>query len=292
MRYPLAVAALLLVAFATFARPTLAEPPEDAAPDDEPLGALASDEPSFGTAAPPLWLSIGALGGSGPNGIELRGMLTLGTSLDKLARAGRVGAERAKTQTDDEATEESTPVEERAERPSPLVNGALARGLVRAALATARESERRRDLDDLALRARLSGLLPELRVRLAHALDQDQALSPTEYDPERVTASGGTSLWIEGRATFRLDRLVFADEEVAIERLRADRERAERALVTESLRALDRWQRARGHAADPALPDDKRVEAELEAAAAEATLDVMTDGWFSGPAGRRLARPR
>jgi hypothetical protein len=152
-------------------------------------------------------------------------------------------------------------------------------------------AERARDLDDLASRARYAGLLPELRLRLAHVLDEDQSLAPTEYDPERVTASGGTSLWIEGRATFRLDRLAFADDEVAIEKLRMDRERSVRATTEDVLRALEKWQRAEAAAADEALPEPDRIRAEVDAAAASAVLDVLTDGWFSSPAALRLRAP-
>lgn len=256
--------------------------------DDTPVGALARDDGPPPLTAPPLWLSVVGLAGATERGTELRGMLELGATLEKMARPTRSGMARAKT--GEEELVETTPPARIEERAQPLVRGPFARAVVRAALVAAKEADRRRDLDDLALRARLSGLLPELRVRLAHVLDQDQALSPTEYDPERVTSSGGTSLWIEGRATFRLDRLVFADDEVAIERLRAERERLERGLVVEVLRALDRWQRANATAADETLPPQERLDADLDAAAAEATLDVLTDGWFTGSGARLLRR--
>src|SRR5690606_41297240 len=55
-------------------------------------------------------------------------------------------------------------------------------------------------LDALASRARTSALLPELRLRATRAVDESESLSPTEYDPLRRTASGGTSTWFEARS--------------------------------------------------------------------------------------------
>jgi len=117
-------------------------------------------------------------------------------------------------------------------------------------------------------------------------IDEDQSLAPTAYDPSRVTASGGTSTWLEARATWKLDRWVFARDEIAIEKLRMTRARARRALEHDVLEALARWQRARWASLDPEGIPEHRIAAELEAASAEAALDVLTDGWF----GRELAR--
>src|SRR6185295_8786326 len=106
-------------------------------------------------------------------------------------------------------------------------------------------------LDALASRARTSALLPELRLRATRAIDESESVAPTEYDPLRRTASGGTSTWLEARATFRLDRLVFADDEIAVERLRAARAAERLRLVTKVLDLLDTWQRARASEGDP-----------------------------------------
>ena len=139
----------------------------------------------------------------------------------------------------------------------------------------------RERLDDLAARARYSSALPEVRLRAARRMDESETLSPTAYDPERVTASGGASLWLEARATFRLDRAVFADEEVRIERLReAQEERADRRR-DEVLRLLFAWQRsllglARG------LPGSEECwSAWVEEQELAAALDAATRGWFA-----------
>lgn len=175
---------------------------------------------------------------------------------------------------------------DRPAEPPTRVDAALARGAFRAALVRDRDAATEERLDSLSTRSRTSASLPELRLRVMRVIDEDEALAPTAYDPGRVTASGGTSTWLEARATWRLDRWVFTREEIAVEKMRMTRARARRAIEHDVLEALGRWQRARWVSLDPETPGDERVVAELEAAAAEAALDVMTDGWF----GRELAR--
>ncbi len=170
--------------------------------------------------------------------------------------------------------------------PSTRVDASLARGAFRAALVRDRDAATEERLDGLSTRSRTSASLPELRLRVMRVIDEDEALAPTAYDPSRVTASGGTSTWLEARATWRLDRWVFTREEIAVEKMRMTRARARRLLEHDVLEALARWQRARWTSLDPEVPADRRLASDLEALAAEAALDVLTDGWF----GRELAR--
>lgn len=173
------------------------------------------------------------------------------------------------------------------------IDGRMARGLVRAALRADRGEESQERLDGLATRARVSALLPEVRVRIGHDIDQGESLAPTEYDPGRVTATGATSLWVEGRATFQLDRLVFADEEVQIERLRADRAKEERALTERILGLVEKWQAAELVMSDPGIVDpDVRAKAEVARIGAECALDVLTAGWFGAHLGELRAAAR
>lgn len=165
--------------------------------------------------------------------------------------------------------------------PAPLLSSELARGAVRAACKAARLDDAERRLDSLASRAKTSALLPELRLRATRAIDETESLAPTEYDPLRRTASGGSSTWLEARATFRLDRLVFADDEIAVERLRISRAAERTRLVAKVLELLDAWQRARAAEADPAAKPEARQRARLAAVTAEVSLDVLTGGWFS-----------
>jgi hypothetical protein len=147
-------------------------------------------------------------------------------------------------------------------------------------------------LDDLATRARWSALLPELRLRATRLMDESSSLSPTSYDAERTTSSGGASLWLEARTTWRLDRLAFAEEEVRLVRhrdqLRAERERAIRRV----LGLLFAWQRAAFRTRDPSATPEQCFEAWLSEQQLELELDVVTDGWFARwRAKQRLATP-
>jgi hypothetical protein len=75
--------------------------------------------------------------------------------------------------------------------------------------------------------------------------------------------------------------LAFADQELAVERLRGERARADLALTERVLSALFKWQRALLRSKDPSLEPEQRLLHSIEAAEAEVLLDVLTGGWFS-----------
>jgi hypothetical protein len=175
-----------------------------------------------------------------------------------------------------------SPTERVFRSPSELpVNPAVARAAVQAALQRARLLDPDARIDALASRARSSALLPELRVRASRTVDEGQTLSPTEYDPARTTASGGVSLWLEARATWRLDRLLFADEEVALERIRSQRAEDQAKLTERVLGLLFTWQRALVRASDEAASPEEQLAATLKKIEVEVELDILTDGWFT-----------
>ena len=118
-------------------------------------------------------------------------------------------------------------------------------------------------------------------MRVGRNADQAIAIVPTQSDILPAKTSDSERLLIEGSATFRLDRLVFAPEEVQIDRLRLERERAENTLVEEVIAELKTWQRAEIRAHDPTVVGDAAVEVEVERLSAAAALDVLSDGWFS-----------
>jgi hypothetical protein len=73
-------------------------------------------------------------------------------------------------------------------------------------------------LSEAAARARWSALLPDLRLRSARS---DNAWTQGDGDEALLRAGRfGSAQWWEARLGFRLERLLFAEEEVAIERLR------------------------------------------------------------------------
>jgi hypothetical protein len=187
--------------------------------------------------------------------------------------------------------------EAQAPPPSPpplLITPVVARAAARAALKHARLADATARVDALVARARTSALLPELRLRASRLVDEDQQLSPTEYDPARITASGGTSVWLEARATWRLDRLLFSDEEVALERMRNDRSEAQAKLVEKVIELLFTWQRAITSEAifEEQGATEEHITAALKVAEAEASLDVLTDGWFTRWLRSARSRPR
>jgi hypothetical protein len=168
--------------------------------------------------------------------------------------------------------------ETRAQR---LLEPKFARKVVRAALAargTLRSAER---LDGLASRSRAAAALPELTLRALRSNDQSLRLSPTAATAYDYTQTGGAGLLLEARAVWRLDRLVFADEELRVERLRAQQLRASERLVALVLKQLFTLQQARAKLDDDELAPDERLRAELQLFEASAALDVLTDGAFA-----------
>ena len=165
--------------------------------------------------------------------------------------------------------------------PAPALSSRLARGSVRHALESAGYLNARSRLAGLATRARSSAVLPEVGLRTLRSSGQMLRQTPTIDDPYRYTQAGTSELALEARLTWHLDRLVFADEEVALERLQIERDAAERRLIDYVLERLELWQRGRARAADPNTEPEQRETAELSAIAAAVELDVLTDGWFS-----------
>jgi hypothetical protein len=163
----------------------------------------------------------------------------------------------------------------------PLFTAEEVRSLVAAAVRAAGLDKDDKRLDDMASRARAAAALPELRIRVARISDDSQSLAPTEYDPLRVTADARVTLWLEARATWRLDRLLFADEEVPIQREKRTLA-AERLKITERVAALlAQWQKAKEDEKDPEGTEMQRVHAALRALEAETTLDLLSGGWVS-----------
>lgn len=249
---------------------------------------------SSALAAPPpgsFRISLDAALVTRPHGRrEVLGMLSLSVPLDRflappLARRPlppRALAEGGASDDDDAARDRGAAGSE----VKIVLRPALARAAVRAALRAHGYPAARRRLSSMSSRARLSATLPEVRLKAARSNDESLRLTPTSSDPYRYTRAGGSTLWFEARLTWKLDRLVFADEELAVERLRQRRDKARLELVEHVLAALFAWQRALVKAADTSLLPNERTLAELDAIEAEATLDVLTGGWFSKRRGR------
>jgi hypothetical protein len=235
-------------------------------------------------------------------GSGMSGFVALAVPLDRLAAPRKLAAS-ADERPDDTApepapldaptTEGERTIAETPQEPaiSAPVLARLARAAVAAALRAHDVSLRRSELEGLATRARVSAAFPELRFRAAHSNDQSLRLAPTLEDPDRYTLDGGNDLMLEASVTWRLNRLVFADEEIAVERLVLERERNTEKISARVLERLFAWHRALSGISSA---DAKaREKLELERIEAEVELDALTGGWFAREAERfRPSRPR
>lgn len=232
------------------------------------------------------WLSLAGFTRPSPLGTgtrEIGGLLVVGLPFDRLARTN-VRATLA-----DPTPPPRPPPPPPAPSPAPdadalLVLGPrLARACVEAAWRAAGLGADDARLDAVMSRARWAGLLPEARLRVIR-WDDERVYADTA--PERLRDSAGANVGLEARLTWRLDRLLFAEDEPSFERIRLERQDARARLAGRTLEALFRWQRAWLEARAIGHPDP---ELALRVAEAEATLDVLTAGWFSVWRAPRLA---
>lgn len=218
---------------------------------------------------------------------ELTALFSVGVPLDRSARLRLPDTGRARfaegagpTPTDPRASE-TAPTESAARRTVLLVvTPQLAQAALRAAFRAAGRPGARARFSSLSSRARASAALPILRLRAARTTDESLRLTPTSSDPYRYTQAGGVSIALEAQATWKLDRAVFADEEIQVEHLRRLRAREDARLTQEVLQALFSWQRALSGSAEPDAPPEERELAELRVFEAEVRLDLLTGGWF------------
>lgn len=143
-------------------------------------------------------------------------------------------------------------------------------------------------LDAIVSRARVAALLPEARFRATH-LRNERASTQSVPEESQYYDSAGANLGLEARLTWRLDRLLYADDEPAFERMRLDRAEARMRIAKSTLEALFVWQRARIDLGRSEAGSRDETEIWLRIAEAEATLDTLTNGWFSAEASSRRA---
>lgn len=275
--------ALLFLSMATASSSEARASPRSIATDD----ALADGEvdpedlvarATVGRALPPLpssrsqtWVSL--VGFSRRNTIDEReevgGMLVVGLPLDKVARPSTAAAVR--------------PVAIEGGETTLALTSRLARNSVSAAWRAAGIGPDDARLDSIVSRARWSAVLPEARLR-AVRFDDARLATDTGTDSTRWRDSAGANVGFEGRLTWRLDRLLYADDEPAFERMRLERHDARARIASRTLEALFHWQRAWIDLRSlPALSKGTReeVDAALRVLEAEAALDVLTGGWFA-----------
>ena len=132
-------------------------------------------------------------------------------------------------------------------------------------------------LQELARRARLAGLAPQLRFSAERGFDQDITASSSTAS-ESTRAAIGDELRFGAALTFELDRLVFAPEEVrllSVERwLAGDR----RKLLAEVVRLYFQRRRLQREQSEAPTPDPELSDSIREV---ESLLDALTDGGFT-----------
>jgi hypothetical protein len=182
-------------------------------------------------------------------------------------------------------TSPAAPAPLRPPREVELVPPAFARDCVSASLQASGLGVDDARIDALVSRARVSALLPETRMRAMRLWDDaNHTTTVATTDTANFYDAVGANLVLELRLTWRLDRLLYAGDEGTLERVRLERLDARTRLATRTLEVLFTWERAALEArqATPGSPEE--TSARLRAAEAEATLDVMTEGWFSARA--------
>jgi hypothetical protein len=164
--------------------------------------------------------------------------------------------------------------------PAAVILPAAAREAVAAAWRSAGLEATDERVDRMAGRARASAILPETRLRVLRLVDERDHPDGSA-DTARAYGYTGSNLWLEARLTWRLDRLLYAEDEPTLERVRLERLDARARIAHQVLDALLDWARAT-LAGATALPGSREeLEASLQRGAHEATLDVLTAGWFS-----------
>jgi hypothetical protein len=167
-------------------------------------------------------------------------------------------------------------------QPRVLVSPALSRACVAAALRASGLGVDDARIDALVARSRESAWLPETRMRAMRLLvDAAHATTLATTDGTSYYEAVGANLVLELRLTWRLDRLLYAGDEPTLERTRLERQEARARLATRTLEVLFTWQRAVVDARSAPVGSREERDAWLRASEAEATLDVLTNGWFS-----------
>jgi len=238
------------------------------------------------------WVSLLAFTSQFPTGAhEVGAGVVLGIAFDKIAQgSSHVARERPPSFLADGPTPSPSPSprEPPPSVPAMSLDGALARGAVRAAWRTAGIEVTDVRVDEMIARARRSASLPEVRLRALRVLNSGE-------DVTYVDASGhvydtvGANLSLEARLTWRLDRLIFADDEPTLERVRLERQEARGRLGTHVLELLFAWQRALLDLDTSAAGSRSEMEAMLRRWESEVALDVLTSGWFGAQAAVRNA---
>ena len=236
---------------------------------------------------------------------EIGGLVVVGLPLDRFARvAARSGIYASPSSlsltnavaSGSAGASANTVLTAQPEESPVGVTPRLARAAVEAAWRTAGLGNDDARLDAIVSRARWSGVLPETRLR-AIRYDAQTLYAESSVDTNRQRDSAGANVGLEARLTWRFDRLLYAEDEPSFERMRLERHDARARIAGRVLEALFHWHRAwlelrwaqaasRDAREPPGHPSRDETESALRVMEAEATLDVLTAGWFTASRSR------
>ncbi len=236
--------------------------------------------PGAGDARGHSWISLVGFSRVFTDQRELGIMAVVGLAFDRIAAAPvHALSDRPGATAPDPPKESRGPPVQIARFP---LDPELARATVAAAWRAVGLGTDDARIDAIVSRARLSAALPETRLRAMRRMDEsDRASStPTTSDP-RYYEYAGQNLWLEARLTWRLDRLLYADDEPTLERVRLERIEARARVAAKILDILFQWQRALADERDSTPSTREELDAHMRALEAEIALDVLTAGFFT-----------
>jgi hypothetical protein len=244
------------------------------------------------------WVSLVGFSRQSTSGLnEVGGFVVVGLALDKIAQ-GRARVDVRPSFADGAAPRTPAPRPEPPRLappslapPSLAIDAPLARGAVRSAWRASGIEVNDAKIDSMIARSRLSAILPETRLRVMQVLQDGEHTTSYVDEAGTVVDTSGATTTVEARLTWRFDRLLFADDEPTLERVRLEREEARSRIGSRVLELLFTWQRAMLDAAGSDAGSRAELDATLRQYEAEISLDVLTGGWFGAQPLVRAHRP-
>ena len=260
-------------------RPAHAGWPGDHELEAEDLFADGGHRAGAGDVRGRSWISLAAFERIFTDRRDFGVLAVVGIALDRIA-TGPVHAisDRTPPLPTSDATKERAPPPAAAIQLDP----ALARATVAAAWRAVGLGVDDAKIDAIVSRARQSAALPETRLRAMRLVNESGHVDTTSTSNDiRYYDAAGANLWLEARLTWHLDRLLYADDEPTLERVRLERIEARGRVAAKIMEALFQWQHALVDVRDAPAGTREELDARMRALEAEVVLDVLTAGWFT-----------
>ncbi len=221
---------------------------------------------------------------------NIKAMLTFNVPLERFSRQKRVkpaNQEFRLAQTEPTSVPESiiqstiSPVPQNQPASNLPISPSLMDQVLQEALKNSHFSNTNSAINQLKSASKTSALLPEIRFRALRNTSEDLTMSPTEYDPNRTTVAGGISWGLDLRVGWKLDKLIFSDEHIQLEKMRKDLAEEKKKFQLEIIDLLSDWQTAWAMEHNSMATDEQIFANRLKRAKIESTLHLYTNGWFT-----------